>query len=394
MAFDFTKEYGLVLEGGGAKGAYQIGVWKALKECGVKIKGVAGVSVGALNGALICMDDYEKAEDLWNNISYSKVMKVNDEQMDRLMSGDLLKINFMELTKTSAKILLDRGIDIEPLKEMINNCVDEEKIKNSPIEFLLGTFSISKMKEMTVQVKEDTLEYLKDYLMASAYFPAFKNEKLHGMKYVDGGIVNNVPVDMLLERGYKNIIVIRIFGIGIEKRVKIPKDVNIIQVAPRVDLGNILEFNCKKSCRNIKIGYYDGLRAIKNLSGKIYYIESVEDENYYMNKLNSFNEYVKMALLELYKQDFSNRNMYTRFLFEKVYPEIASEIKLDKDWTYKDLYIAMLELCAKNLRIQKYKVYTEKELLGIIKEKYNIYEIRKRKFPLLIDIIMKAMVIR
>ena len=58
---DLEKEYGLVLEGGGAKGAYQIGAWRALKEAGVKIKGVAGTSVGALNGALICMDDYENA---------------------------------------------------------------------------------------------------------------------------------------------------------------------------------------------------------------------------------------------------------------------------------------------------------------------------------------------
>ena len=61
---DLTKEYGLVLEGGGAKGAYQIGAWKALREAGVKLKGIAGTSVGALNGALICMGDLEKAERL------------------------------------------------------------------------------------------------------------------------------------------------------------------------------------------------------------------------------------------------------------------------------------------------------------------------------------------
>ena len=76
---DLTKEYGLVLEGGGAKGAYQIGAWKALKEAGVKIKGVSGTSVGALNGALICMDDLERAENLWANISYSQIMNVDDE---------------------------------------------------------------------------------------------------------------------------------------------------------------------------------------------------------------------------------------------------------------------------------------------------------------------------
>ena len=62
LKLDINKEYGLVLEGGGAKGAYQIGAWKALKEAGIRIKGIAGTSVGALNGALIAMDDFEKAE--------------------------------------------------------------------------------------------------------------------------------------------------------------------------------------------------------------------------------------------------------------------------------------------------------------------------------------------
>ena len=62
---DMTKEYGIVLEGGGAKGAYQIGAWKALVEAGVKIKGIAGTSVGALNGALMCMGDLENAEQVW-----------------------------------------------------------------------------------------------------------------------------------------------------------------------------------------------------------------------------------------------------------------------------------------------------------------------------------------
>ena len=52
---DLTKEYGIVLEGGGARGSYQIGAWKALREAGIKIRGIAGASVGALNGALICM---------------------------------------------------------------------------------------------------------------------------------------------------------------------------------------------------------------------------------------------------------------------------------------------------------------------------------------------------
>ena len=84
---DLTKEYGLVLDGGGARGAYQIGAWKALKEAGVKISAVAGTSVGALNGALICMDDMEKAEKIWSEMEFSRVMSVDDEWMKQFFPG-------------------------------------------------------------------------------------------------------------------------------------------------------------------------------------------------------------------------------------------------------------------------------------------------------------------
>ncbi len=89
LQFDLSREYGLVLEVGGAKGAYQIGAWKALREEGVKIRGLSGVSVGALNGALICMDNPELAEEIWENISYSQIMDVDDDRMDSVIRGDL-----------------------------------------------------------------------------------------------------------------------------------------------------------------------------------------------------------------------------------------------------------------------------------------------------------------
>ena len=76
---DMSKEYGLVFDGGGARGAYQIGAWKALVEAGVKINAVAGTSVGALNGALVCMGDVDKAEDIWSKMTFSTVMDVDDE---------------------------------------------------------------------------------------------------------------------------------------------------------------------------------------------------------------------------------------------------------------------------------------------------------------------------
>ena len=99
LKLDINIEYGLVLEGGGAKGAYQIGAWKALKEAGIHIKGIAGTSVGALNGALIAMDDFEKAEKIWETIRYSRVMDVDDDLMEQLKTSGLKDIAVLGLSE-------------------------------------------------------------------------------------------------------------------------------------------------------------------------------------------------------------------------------------------------------------------------------------------------------
>lgn len=389
--FDFEKEYGLVLEGGGAKGAYQIGVWKALLEHGVKIKGVSGVSVGALNGALMCMGDYKQAEELWSDLDYSAVMNVDSNQVDKLLSHHIKELNFSELRKDLFLILKDRGIDIRPLKDLIDKWVDEDKIKNSNIEFIFGTFLVSKLKEVEISTKESEDENLKDFLLASASLPAFRNERLNGLKYLDGGMFNNVPIDMLINRGYKDIIVIRIYGLGLEKPIKIPKDVNLIEIAPRINLGGILEFNTTKIRRNIHVGYCDGLRCLRSLQGKIYYIDSPLTEEECAFKLIHTNGAVKMALLEYYKLDYSVEALYTRRFMEVVCPNLAATLNLKKEWSYKELYLSLLELCAKSLKITKYQIYTDDELKAAITIKYQHVSQKGYQFPVFHELILKMM---
>ncbi|WP_312373140.1 patatin-like phospholipase family protein [Lachnoclostridium sp.] len=374
--FDFSKEYGIVLEGGGAKGAYQIGVWKAMKELGIKIKGISGVSVGALNGALICMGDIDKAIKLWESITYDRVMEVDNQQMEHLMKRELKQLKLVDLTKTGIRVLASRGFNVTPLRSMIDEVVDEDGIRNSNIEFYLGTFCLSDMKQLEICVAEAEPEKLKDYLLASAYFPAFKNEKLHGLSYVDGGVTNNVPIDTLIKNGYKDIIVVRIYGVGVERRVKIPGDVLVTTVAPRVDLGSILEFDGKKSMRNITIGYYDAMRVFKSLKGKIYYVDAKLNERECLELFLECHPSVIMAYHEYYKLDYSKESLYTRGMLETILPLVGDELKLAKDWSYFDLYLALLELCAKYMHVQKYYIYTEEELTEKIKIKY---ELRKKK---------------
>lgn len=338
---DLSKEYGLVLDGGGARGAYQIGAWKALHEAGVRIRGIAGTSVGALNGALICMGDVDEAEHIWKEMTFSKVMDVDDDWMERLFQKE---VPMRELLKELMLRLRDGGIDVTPLKDLIHNVLDEDRIRSAGIDFSLLTFSLSDMKELDLTLDEIPEGLLADFLLASACLLGFKNEPLHGKTYLDGGVINNVPLNSLVKRGYRDIIAVRIYGPGREPRVRLDQGTQVYEIAPRVHLGSIIEFQGKRSRQNLKIGYYDAKRMVYGLKGLIYYIDSDRDEEEYTTMLSNISE--------------------------KTRKEIRAKLRLPHTATNETLYLAMLEASAKYFRIPKYQVYTEKGLSELVHIQY------------------------
>lgn len=353
IKLDLSREYGLVLEGGGAKGSFQIGAWRALREAGIKLKGVSGVSVGALNGALICMDDPEKAEDIWHNINYSAVMDFN------MNTGSIL-----ETAEEIKKLIKDRGVDITPLKKLLHETVDEEKIRNSHCELFATTFSVSDMKLLNIDVKSASEGKMEEILLASAFFPVFKTEKLSGKLYTDGGGFNNVPLDVLVDRGYQDVIVVRIYGLGYdrEKKVKIPEGTNIYHIAPREELGGVLEFDKKRSRKNMALGYLEASRLLYGLDGRRYYIYAPYEEPYYFDRMMSELELLKIYLESVLDEEALAYLDGYRFYTENVFPELARELKLKPDWDYKDMYLAILEELAVTFKISRYRVYKADEL--------------------------------
>ncbi len=374
LKVDMTKEYGIVLEGGGAKGAYQVGAWKALKEAGIRIKGICGASVGSLNGAMMCMDDLELAEEIWKNIEYSRVMNVNDETMKALKKKDFKALNIQQVLSSGLQVIKDGGFDITPLKNLIAEVVgDESRIRSSDRELYAMTYSVDARKELAVDVKSGEEGSVKDMLLASAYFMAFKNEKLGGKRYLDGGGFNNVPLNVLLDKGYQDIIVIRIYGWGFdsEKVTKIPEGVNVYHIAPRQDLGGILEFDKKQARKNMTLGYYDAKRFLYGLQGRIYYIDAPNGEPYYFDRMMSELELFKTYISEeLDKETFESLKGYRAFT-EDLFPKLAVEFKLKEDWDYKELYIAILEDLAKRMKINRFQIYTVESLIGKIMKKLH-----------------------
>ena len=347
LAFDISKTYAVVLEGGGARGAYQVGAWRALKENGVKFNAVAGSSVGALNGAMMAMDDLALAENLWNDMKFSRVMDVDDRQMQALLKGKFSELDIADLRKTLKRIFSEKGIDVTPLRNLIKSTVDCDKIRNSPIRFFICTYSITDRKELELEASKLGNEELCDMLLASAYFPAFKHELLGGKKYTDGGVTNVLPLSPLVSRGYKDIISIRLYGYGIEKRIRLPKGTTVTEIAPYTGLGNTLNFDAEPCRRNYKLGYYDAMRMLYGLYGQLYYIDRTLSEK------QAYDILCGVVLKD--HDDMSLRSLHN---------ELAKFCRNSgSKGDYYDVLVSFMESSAESLQIDQFGIYTDVELL-------------------------------
>ncbi|MBE6980216.1 MAG: patatin-like phospholipase family protein [Ruminococcaceae bacterium] len=345
LKLDTSKIYAIALEGGGARGAWQVGAWRALEEAGVRYNAVSGTSVGAINGALMAMRDLTQAEQIWKDIRFSQIINVSDEDMGRIMGGGFENLAQVKSAfQTIKTIISDRGLDVEPLKNLLAERVDEDKIRNSGVELFLTTVSVTDRKELEIDVKDLAEGEIKDMIMASAYHPAFKQAPIGGKTYADGGFYDLVPISALVSRGYKDLIVLRLNSFGIERRVKIPEDVTVTTIAPYADLGNVLNFSSDQSAVNMVLGYYDAQRVLYGLYGHDYYIDRTmtEEEAY-----------------ELLVRHLRPENTTLRQLNEDILPRFAK--RLDCDGDYYDIFICMMERLAASCSLTPYRIRTDRE---------------------------------
>lgn len=348
LKLDPSKIYAIALEGGGAKGAYQVGAWRALEEAGIRYNAVAGTSVGALNGAMMAMRDLPNAEKLWKDIRFSQVMNVDDETMHRIMNRDFE--NFSQV-KTALRTIVDivrsGGVDVEPLRRLLAEWVDEEKLRATGVEFFLPTYSLTDREALEVVAQDLPDGELAGMLLASAYFPAFKQEQIGGKNYTDGGVVDSVPISPLIKRGYKDIIVIRLNSLGIQKWVKLPEDTTLTTISPIQDLGNMMNFSSEQSAANMVLGYYDAQKVLYGLSGTTYYIDRT---------------YTEKQAYETLLQLLNTQDLSLRQINEEILPKLAEKLRRKGD--YYDLYLAVMERLAQNCSLVPFKIRTDEEFLA------------------------------
>ena len=353
---------GLALEGGGARGAFHMGVIKALLEEGYEIGGVTGTSIGALNGAILAQGSFSRGYEMWQKIVPSDLFDIEDGEYKKYIERDFDKETAFQFAARISKIIRNKGIDTSKIKLLLQGIIDEEKLRKSPMDFGLVTISLSGLKPLELYKEEIPEGEMIDYLIASANFPGFKLKEIEDKYYIDGGLYDNCPINLLARKGYKEIIAVRTLGPGFFKDIKYP-DVKVTHILPSENLGKIFDFNQTLIERNLKMGYYDAMRKIKGLKGSRYYINPPEEELLHQALYNISDSLIN-DLGKLFGVGEMNPK---RMLFEKILPEIGGKLGLKSDTGYADIVINLLERLAEEESIIKYEIYSFSDFLSEIK---------------------------
>lgn len=357
--------YGLALEGGGARGAYHIGAWKAFRELGLEIGAVAGTSIGALNGALLVQDKFDEAIDLWHTITPEMVVQDDTNMFKKLFNQQIKLDEFDDLIKYIKRVMKDKGVDTTPFENLMKEVIDEEAVRKASIEFGLVTISITDMKPLEVFIDEIPEGRLHDYLMASASFPGFKMQKIDGKNYLDGGLHDLLPINMVAEKGFDDIIAVGCSGVGIRRKVK-SNDVRVTYITPSGDTGSLFEFNPEQTAENIKMGYYDTMRAFKRWNGSQYYLDGSIDEERYIENLSNLSE---EAINSIAKTLGIKEGKSKRLLFETIIPTVAGLLKLPETAGYEEIVMGVFEAAANYLGVDRYQVFMLDDFFRLVENK-------------------------
>lgn len=356
---------GLALEGGGAKGAFHVGALQAFFDRGITFDAVTGTSIGALNGAMIAQGDFETLKMLWTNAAISKVADVDDAEFDKLMSGDYDRSLVKYLVKKAREVISSRGMPIDKLKSIVDKYIDEDKLRASKIDYGLVTVAVSNGWEPMELFKEDVPEgLLKDYILASAYYPLYNRPEIGGKRFLDGGIYNNCPISPLVRKGYSDIVAIRT-GSRMPMRGVIDRSVKVTYVIPSESLGGTVDLRKSHVEYNMKLGYFDALRALDKLGGFRYYIEPME-----VAEAMSF-------MLNLREGAFSDLSDVLRekgprnTIFAHAFAVAHAELDLPDKFGAVETMTAILEEAARIHGVEKFKIYTLNDFLKEIKSRLD-----------------------
>ena len=313
----------LVFGGGGSKGAYELGVWRALEELGISFDIVTGTSIGAMIGAMYVQKQYERCLELWEKLSVDDII-ANGVNLD-------MDIELLMSQKGRYKTLLKSYV-----KNKLQDYFDAERFFSSNIDYACMCVNVTKKQPQPIFRKDMSKDTALDYIIASAScFPAFPMKEIEGEHYVDGGYYDNVPIELARSMGAQQIVAVDLKAVGKKKIHRPQKDV--VYIEPQVSLGSFLLFDQERIHRNMERGYQDTLKKFDRCLGSIYTFSLQDKAN-----IIAFEERIHRQLEQI--DDLVDRRYMSKLVKKAFHHQMIASFShfQEYDWPF----LRMLEMTA------------------------------------------------
>lgn len=349
----------IVLGGGGSKGAYQIGAWKALRELGIEYDIVTGTSIGACNGALMVQGDYDRAFELWQSIDIDKVV----------LNGLNLRTDLNYYMEHSDKLLgflktytSNKGMDTTPLLNLLGHFINADRFFASSVDY--GLVSVRFPSMQPVQKQKDSIPkiQLQDWIMAScSCFPAFPIYEIDGEGYIDGGYYDNLPISLAFRLGAQEVI-----AIALNPKPHAYTNHPFVRcIQPKERLGGMLDFDAITIREQFELGYVDTLKSFGRLMGR--------DFNFFLDDMTTYTQGFAFALAEILRYELSTHTpqMLDRLVTQTpLYHQVIDLLTIDEDIP------AILSLIESQMHLHAYKstkIYHLTEIMPELVKKTQAY---------------------
>lgn len=363
------KKLGIVLEGGGARGAYQAGAVTAFLSCGYKFDGVTGTSIGALNGVMLAQNRFDESYLLWQNMEFSVVFDVENKYATNVAIGkydkDTIKYFFGKIRES----ISNKGVDTTRIKRLLDSYIDEDRLRNSKIDFGIMTVSLTEFKPYPLFIEDIPKGMVSDYVMASATFPGFRSTYINNQRFVDGGVYDNMPVNMLIDKGYNDIIAIETKSVIPKRKCKDVK-AQIEYIRPSEKPGRVLDFTPESVSRAMRIGHFDVMRFLYGLKGEYYYIDlsNVTPFGYgFLDmKKKVYTELAKIYGLDTHSKD---KNAIMSALLQHI-----NSVNKKNYGNFADAILYIFEKVAMRVKLERLRQYDMRSFPAVVLEKIREVE--------------------
>lgn len=276
---------GLVLAGGGGKGAYELGVWKALDELKLTkyITVFSGTSIGAFNSVLFAMNDMKKADELWEEVTMDKLVPISKSELIKRGIGLYIGGKNLQLAKKFLNYKLEHGaIANDGAIEVVEKYLDFNKIKENNKICYAACTKLSDFSAKYFKINEFDEETGKKIVLASASLPLIYDcTEVLGEKYIDGGIADNIPIQPVYGENCNIIIVVLLSKEVQVDRTLYPNSKLIVISPENLDENTITgTLNLNTDAKRIRIieGYNDTINKLEPIKELFEYISKQEEE--------------------------------------------------------------------------------------------------------------------